>query len=125
MTTVVSTTTATRPAATEAFEGRLRAALKARGLKLKRARFSYSICDGTGEKLADGLSLDNVGNFVRRKGYRTRGERAREAKARATLAAKGYMLSRGRAGLAVKDATGPVIGYPMSLNQVEMLVETL
>ena len=122
MTMTKGSAPAVRGADIEALENRLRAALRVRGLKLKRARFSYSICDETGEKLAEGFSLDNVGNFARQRGYRARGQRARMAEARAALATKGYKLRQGRTGLAVIGPSGQPIGYPMSLSQVEMFV---
>ena len=123
--TMAKKSTTPGPRKLAALDGRLRAALKRRGLMLKRDRLCYAICDLNGETLVEGLSLDNVGNFVRRRGYRGRGERAREASARMALAAKGYKLRRGRGGLVVKDANGGLVGYPLSLSQVEMFVAGL
>ena len=106
----------------DALEARLRAALKARGFRVKRETFSYSVYNPTGERIVEGLSLDSVGNLARRHGYLPRCQRARMAAARAALATKGYKLRQGRTGLAVIGPTGQPIGYPMSLSQVEMFV---
>jgi hypothetical protein len=103
-------------------ESRLRSALAARGLKLRREPFSYSIYNRRDERIAWGLSLSDVDRMARRKGYRTRVERRQEAETRAALAAKVYTLRRGRAGLAVIDADGQPLGKATSMRDVEIFL---
>jgi hypothetical protein len=106
-------------------ESRLRAALAARGLKLAREGSFYAVYNLRGEVVANVLRLHEVHRIACRMGYRGREDRVRKAEAREALAAKGYKLRSGPAGLAIIDAKGQPVGDAMTIQQVETFLTRL